>query len=116
MSTDTLNLPPDLKEALDQAVAAIVEIARPRLVILFGSWAEGKAREGSDVDLLVVAPSRDTIRLGVEIDRAIRPVLRPRAFDLLVYTPQEWRSAKRIVGFTSYEADHYGVRLYDQAA
>jgi predicted nucleotidyltransferase len=116
MTTDTLNLPPDLKAALDQAVAAIVEVAHPRLVILFGSWAEGKAREGSDVDLVVVAPTKNTIRLGVEIDRAIRPVLRPRPFDLLVYTPGEWRSAKRIIGFTSYEADRYGVRLYDQAA
>ena len=45
MGTDTLNLPADLREALDRAVAAIVEIAHPELITLFGSWADGTARE-----------------------------------------------------------------------
>jgi predicted nucleotidyltransferase len=115
MTTDTLNLPPDLKEALDQAVAAIVEIAHPRLVILFGSWAEGKAREGSDVDLVVVAPTDSSLFLGVDLDRGIRPLLRPRSFDLLVYTPEEWEDSRQIIGFVGYEADNWGVRLHEAA-
>jgi hypothetical protein len=51
MTVDALNLPADLRIAPDKAVQRIVEIAQPELVILFGSWAEGKAREDSDVDL-----------------------------------------------------------------
>ncbi len=49
-----LDLPADLQAALDEAVRRIVEVAHPETVILFGSHAEGCAREGSDVDLLVV--------------------------------------------------------------
>jgi predicted nucleotidyltransferase len=48
---DTLSLPSDLNAALREAVRAAVEIAHPQAVILFGSWAEGTATAGSDVDL-----------------------------------------------------------------
>ncbi len=36
----------------------IVEIANPRLIILFGSYAQGQARPDSNVDLLVVAETK----------------------------------------------------------
>ena len=114
MATDTLNLPPDLKQALDQAVAAIVEVAHPRLVILFGSWAEGKAREGSDVDLVVVADTDDPLRLGVAVNKRLFPMFGAREYDLLVYSWEEWREAREIIGFLPYEADRHGVRLYER--
>lgn len=43
-------------EDIRRIVDAIVEAARPRRVILFGSLARGEARESSDIDLLVVIP------------------------------------------------------------
>ncbi len=59
---------------------------KPQQVILFGSHAEGRARSGSDVDLLVVMPTnRDPIDESVAIRMAIRP---PFPVDLLVRTPQ----------------------------
>jgi predicted nucleotidyltransferase len=117
MATETaLNLPADLREALDQAVAAIVEIAHPQLIILFGSWAEGTARADSDVDLLVVAETERWDTTALALHKILRPLLGRREFDLLLYSPEEWREGRRVIGFVSREADQQGVRLYDRAA
>jgi predicted nucleotidyltransferase len=117
MATETaLNLPEDLRQALDKAVAAIVEIAHPELIILFGSWAEGTAREDSDVDLLVVAETESWGATALAMHNILRPLLGQREFDLLLYSPEEWSEGRRVVGFVSREADQQGVRLYDRAA
>jgi uncharacterized protein len=116
MEATALNLPEDLRAALDQAVAAIVEIAHPELVILFGSWAEGTARPDSDVDLLVVADSEDRVDLHAELFQALRSILGTREFDLLLYQPEKWERARRLIGFVPREADQHGVRLVDRAA
>jgi predicted nucleotidyltransferase len=44
------------QETLSRMVARIVEIVRPRRIILFGSAARGQIGPHSDVDLLVVMP------------------------------------------------------------
>jgi len=80
MSVDSLNLPAALKAKLGEAVQRIVEMARPQLVILFGSYAEGKQHEGSDVDLLVVAETESRIELAVRLREALEPVLSPLEF------------------------------------
>jgi predicted nucleotidyltransferase len=112
----TVSLPADLDAALAGAVRAVVEIAHPQVVILFGSWAEGKAGEDSDVDLLVVAESENRPLLAARLRHALRPLLAPRQLHLLVYRPEQWESGRRVIGFVTYEADKYGVRLYDCAA
>ena len=61
----------------------------PQKVVLFGSYAYGRPRPGSDVDLLVVMPLK-----GNPVDKAVemRLKLRPRfALDLLVRTPGKIR-------------------------
>jgi predicted nucleotidyltransferase len=58
----------------------------PERVILFGSHAEGRADADSDVDLLVIMPTkRDPVDESVAIRLAIRP---PFPVDLLVRTPE----------------------------
>src|SRR5260221_10134119 len=61
---------------------------RPRKIILFGSYAYGKPKADSDVDLLVIMPrTRERgKRMSVRIRHAI-----PRDFplDLLVRTPAD---------------------------
>jgi len=42
----------------------IVDEVHPEEIILFGSYAKGTEREGSDVDLLVVMPDTDDTRRG----------------------------------------------------
>lgn len=95
---------------------AIAEEFRPEQIILFGSYAWGRPNEDSDVDLLVVMPTRN------EHDQAVRIQYRlsaPFPVDLLVRTPKEmaWRLAEG-ESFTTtilskgkmlYEKDDQGV-------
>jgi uncharacterized protein len=115
MLTPAVNLPEDLRQSLGQAVQAIVGLARPELIILFGSWAEGTAREDSDVDLLVVADYANRTALTADLYDALMPILLPRSLDVLVYTPESWARGRELLGFITREADQRGVRLYEAA-
>src|SRR5207302_9623108 len=69
---------------------AIAEEFHPDRIILFGSYAYGTPHEDSDVDLLVVMPTRN------QHDQAVRIRWRlaaPFPLDLIVRTPKEmaWR-------------------------
>jgi predicted nucleotidyltransferase len=59
---------------------------------LFGSWGRGDADAGSDIDLIVVAPSRrpfvDRFRDYPELWQTA-----PAGIDLLIYTPEGVRDA-----------------------
>ncbi|MBT3295352.1 MAG: nucleotidyltransferase domain-containing protein [Verrucomicrobia bacterium] len=59
---------------------------RPERVILFGSYAEGRPTEDSDVDLLVVMdhPGRD-VEQAYKIRRSVK---RSFPLDLVVRTPE----------------------------
>lgn len=89
----------------------------PERVILFGSYAEGRPTEDSDVDILVVMPTRNSpVDQSVEIRLAVRPSF---PVDLLVRTPEKVRERLAIgdtfmrqileKGKLLYEADHRGV-------
>src|SRR3954468_22216337 len=59
----------------------------PEKIILFGSRAYGTPNDDSDVDLLVVMPTRDTSAQALRIWNALDA---PFPMDLLVRTPVEW--------------------------
>jgi predicted nucleotidyltransferase len=61
---------------------------RPEKIVLFGSHAYGKPTADSDVDLLVVMPTRDQIAQAVKI-RWEFPA--PFPLDLIVRTPERLR-------------------------
>jgi len=105
----------ELREALQAAVRRIVETVRPRTVILFGSWAEGRATTDSDVDLLVVAQTDDPLGLSVALRGQARAGGLAAPLDLLVVTPDEWDRLSAIPGHALHEAALSGVRLYDAA-
>ena len=67
----------------------IVEYFEPERIILFGSRAYGRARRGSDVDLLVVMPFKGkSARKAAEILNQIEPKF---PVDLVVRSPRELR-------------------------
>ncbi|MEK7865349.1 MAG: nucleotidyltransferase domain-containing protein [Planctomycetota bacterium] len=69
----------------------IVESFRPHRIVLFGSHAYGKPHPWSDVDLLVVMPSRE--RMARRIMRVARTAHVPfLPMDVLLFTPEEIRS------------------------
>ena len=72
-------------------VDKVVEEFAPERVILFGSHARGDATPDSDVDLLVIMPTKkQAIDQAVEIRQRIR---RSFPLDLIVKTPGDmaWR-------------------------
>ena len=64
----------------------VVEQFRPEKIILFGSYAYGSPHADSDVDILVVMPTRNRLDQTVKIHWAIKP---PFPLHLLVRTPTE---------------------------
>jgi predicted nucleotidyltransferase len=72
--------------AIRRFARAVAERFRPERIILFGSYAWGAPTADSDVDLLVIMPTRNQLAQAVRIDEAIEQ----RAFplDLIVRTPR----------------------------
>jgi uncharacterized protein len=70
--------------AIRRFARQIAERFHPHKIILFGSYAYGKPHEESDVDLLVIMPTRNAIDQAVRIDLAFE---RPFSLDVHVRTP-----------------------------
>jgi predicted nucleotidyltransferase len=95
---------------------AIAEEFCPDKIILFGSHAYGTPHADSDVDLLVVMPSRDRHAQAVRI---LWRLAAPFPLDLLVRTPHDigWRLKEGESFMTTvvskgkvlYEKEHEGV-------
>jgi predicted nucleotidyltransferase len=70
----------------------IAERFQPDKIILFGSQAYGTPNEDSDVDILVIMPTRNTSSQAVQI-RWVFPA--PFPLDLIVRTPKDMASRVR---------------------
>jgi len=61
-------------------------------VILFGSYARGEATEDSDVDILVIAPTKERmIDRMASVSRIIRDLRNGLPISPIVLTPEEFR-------------------------
>jgi predicted nucleotidyltransferase len=71
----------------------VAERFQPEKIILFGSYAYGRPHADSDVDILVVMPTRDELDQAVKICLAVDYHF---PLDLLVRTPKNlaWRLAE----------------------
>jgi predicted nucleotidyltransferase len=72
--------------AIKRYAQQIVEHFGPDKIILFGSYAWAAPTPDSDVDLLVVMPTRNQVEQAVRIDEALEE--RGFPLDLLVRTPK----------------------------
>ena len=91
--------------------AEIVRACRPERIILFGSYAYGRPRPDSDVDLLVILPFRGhPARKAAEILEQVRPRL---GVDLLVRTPRQMRQRLAWNDFFLREIVEHGEVLYE---
>jgi HEPN domain-containing protein/predicted nucleotidyltransferase len=77
-------------KTVEDIIHRVIETCKPDRIILYGSHARGTAREGSDVDLLIV---KDTVepptKRRTEVERFLSD--RQLPLDINVYTPQEIR-------------------------
>jgi len=59
-------------------------------VILFGSYARGEEQEGSDVDLLIIAPAKERFfERGARVRKIVRDLSRGIPFSPIVLNPTE---------------------------
>lgn len=83
----------ELKKELDRIINIIVREYCPDKIILFGSLAEDKVHEWSDIDLLII---KDTPERPVDRCLALSRMIQPKVgVDLLIYTPDEYNSLLR---------------------
>jgi predicted nucleotidyltransferase len=83
-------------------------------VILFGSYARGDAREGSDLDFLVVEP-RPVARMreAARLDRALSTIRVPA--DVLVVSRKDFEEWKDTPNTVIYEAAREGKAFSEVA-
>ena len=72
--------------AIRRFARQIAERFHPERIILFGSYAYGQPHNESDVDLLVIMPTRNAIDQAIRIDLAFE---RPFSLDVHVRTPYQ---------------------------
>jgi predicted nucleotidyltransferase len=96
---------------IDKLRNTIAESMHPEKIFLFGSYAEGRATEDSDVDFLVVMESQLLPhRRNVELKRLFPH--RKFSLDAFVYTPEEFSRYKDVPGTIVYTAAHNGKLIY----
>lgn len=77
-------------DTLESVVERLIDGYQPDRIILFGSRATGAARDGSDIDLVIVKETdQRPVDRRVEVERLLSDRRVP--LDLLVYTPRELR-------------------------
>jgi len=99
------------EDTIQELVRQIADEFHPARIFLFGSYAYGKPRPESDVDLLVVMEtSQRETRQALQIRQHVNPLF---GVDLLVITPS--RLEQRLVLGDSFlrEIVENGVILYE---
>ncbi len=84
------------EKLLKEVVKRIVNATNPIKIILFGSYAYGMPRKGSDLDILVIAdnsiPSR--YEVSVKVYSALRGIHTPK--DVVVAVPNQIEDWKKV--------------------
>jgi len=73
---------------IQNIVKQLLRVYKPEKIILFGSIANGKTREGSDIDLFII--KNDVPDSGVDRIRQLDMLIKYKlATDFIVYRPEE---------------------------
>ena len=99
---------------LHDVVRRLAEDYGAERVILYGSRAAGNAGEESDTDLVVI--KRTALPFFDRLAEVARTCRWTRAFEVLVYTPEEFTAMQREDGFIRREVVDKGKVLYERAA
>jgi predicted nucleotidyltransferase len=99
-----------LQKELDRMVKILKQKYCPQKIILFGSLANGKLKDWSDLDLLIIKGTHR--RLIDRIEEVIR-MCRPKvATDFIIYTREEFEELSRNESFVRKEIIEKGRILY----
>ena len=102
------------KKTINEATRRLVEKFRPERIILFGSQARRTADKRSDIDLLVIYPSKkNRMKLMVEMNRSLNEI--NYAFDIVILSPREYEIDSQIPGTLARYVSQDGKVIYEAA-
>lgn len=103
-----------VKPIIDLYLKELKKVIRPQKVIVFGSYAKGKATPESDLDLVVIsqdfADFSPDKRFSLLFQARRHPKTRKIAMDIFGYTPKEYDSASLLT--TLGEVKETGVTVF----
>lgn len=111
--TIPMGLKVSVGRSLRPAIQKLVDELHPEKIVLFGSYAYGKPNPHSDVDLLIILKTNESLK---ERSWMVSRLLLPRPFpvDILVKTPKEIEKALKSGDFFLQEILERGKVLYEQ--
>ena len=99
-------------EQIKEVGNSIAAHFNPKRVILFGSYAYGTPRAGSDVDILVIMPfSGRSFDMAIKIWKTIRPTI---PVEIVVRRPEDSERRYRENDPLIHNAFDKGIVLYDR--
>ena len=83
------------KKEVKKSIIEIKNKYKPEKIIIFGSFASGKIKSGSDLDFFII---KKTLKTRRERQREVSRILinREIPIDILVYTPAETEKRKKM--------------------
>ncbi|MDR1379888.1 MAG: nucleotidyltransferase domain-containing protein [Tannerella sp.] len=107
-------------EILDELIGCL-KASDPYKIILFGSYADGKASEDSDMDIMVVLDNNNIAKTYGErmakklyIRKLVRNINYKMALDILVYSKAELKMMKDYGNFFIDEIEKTGKIIYEK--
>ena len=103
---------------IKREIINLLENQKLKKVLVFGSYAHGKAHDDSDIDLLVILDKRGISKNYKEmlinkknISAQLRKLRKIIPVDLLVYTIDEWIMLKNSGSSFVKQIENEGIRL-----
>jgi len=109
-----MNRKDTLEDELNTFVEGVKKSYHPEKIILFGSLASGKVNARSDLDLIVVAQTKDDF--WARLKKISKYCSHKVGMDVLVYTPEEFNNLISNRTFFKKEIQEKGKIIYDKAA
>ena len=98
------------EKEIEKIIGQIEDKYQPEKIILFGSYASGRPKKNSDVDLVVIKQTRERfVRRLMRMAEIVRSSL---GTEILVYTPKEWQDALREENYFIKEIAKNGKVVY----
>jgi predicted nucleotidyltransferase len=103
-------------EKVEAVVRRLIAVARPRKIILFGSYVRGQTHRDSDLDVLVVTGNavRDPHAEAVRLRGAVGDIDMP--MDILVVPESQYERLRHRWDLIYHEATETGRVVYEQPA
>lgn len=105
---------PLTEESLTEIRKRIVDALAPEQVILFGSYAEGRASADSDLDLLVVTGQPLSRKEQLERTQGLFRGM-PLPIQVITISRQEFEETRDVIGGIAYPAAKYGRVIYEKS-